>query len=62
MPSPIPPLLEIETDKAQVTVAALGSGYLRTVVWVRETYPVGAALAVRTDLPDEPLGEFSRTG
>jgi pyruvate/2-oxoglutarate dehydrogenase complex dihydrolipoamide acyltransferase (E2) component len=51
------PLLEVETDKAQVTVDAPASGYLRAVVArVGETYPVGAVLAYLTDLPDEPLG------
>jgi pyruvate/2-oxoglutarate dehydrogenase complex dihydrolipoamide acyltransferase (E2) component len=51
------PLLEVETDKAQVTVDAPASGYLRAVVArVGETYPVGAVLAYLTDLPDEPMG------
>lgn len=57
------PLLEIETEKAQVTLDAPASGYLRAVVArVGETYPVGAALAVLTDLPDEPLEDLGRNG
>ncbi len=57
------PLLEIETEKAQVTVDAPVSGYLRAVVArVGEIYPVGTALAVLTDLPEEPLEDFSPTG
>lgn len=57
------PLLEIETEKAQVTVDAPVSGYLRAVVaQVGETYPVGTVLALVTDLPDEPLEDLSRTG
>lgn len=50
------PLLEIETEKAQVTVDAPVSGYLRAVVAeAGRTYPVGALLAYLTDGPDEPL-------
>lgn len=57
------PLLEIETEKAQVSVDAPVSGYLRAVVaQVGETYPVGAVLALVSDLPDEPLDDLGRTG
>ncbi len=54
------PLLEIETEKAQVTVDAPASGYLRAVVAeVGQSYPVGTVLAYLTDTPDEP---FSASG
>jgi pyruvate/2-oxoglutarate dehydrogenase complex dihydrolipoamide acyltransferase (E2) component len=54
------PLLEIETEKAQVTVDAPASGYLRAVVAeVGQSYPVGTVLAYVTDAPDEP---FSGSG
>lgn len=52
------PLLEIETEKAQVTVDAPASGYLRAVVAeVGQSYPVGKVLAYLTDTPDEPFSE-----
>lgn len=47
------PLLEIETEKAQVTVDAPASGYLRATAEVGRIYPVGAVLAYLTDTPDE---------
>lgn len=56
------PLLEVETEKAQVTIDAPATGYLRAVVaQVGESYPVGTVLAYLTDTPDEavPTAETS---
>lgn len=47
------PLLGIETEKAQVTVDASASGYLRAAAEVGRTYPVRSVLAYLTDAPEE---------
>ena len=46
------PLFVVETDKAEMEVESMGSGYLRTImVDLKQTVPVGTVIATLSDQP-----------
>lgn len=50
------PLLEVETDKANLEVESFFTGYLREILLEEgETAEVGEVIAYITDTPDEPV-------
>ncbi|HCZ05558.1 MAG: hypothetical protein PWP37_502 [Thermotogota bacterium] len=52
------PLLEVETDKANLEVESFFTGYLRKILLKEgETAKVGEVIAYITDSPDEPITE-----
>lgn len=52
------PLLEVETDKANLEVESFFTGYLRKILLEEgETAKAGEVIAYITDSPDEPITE-----
>lgn len=51
------PVLSIETDKVETTVAASSAGWLHPVGDTGSTHPCGSVIGWLTDSPDEVLGE-----